>query len=559
MKKEGNMKPQFVSRIIPLLFLPLISLPPSIYSQTSEFNWVGQVGGPTNDIGSDLVQDVNGNIFWTGQITDTCTFLDTTIVAGFADAFLAKTSENGDHQWIQIMSGSGWDRGYGLAIDGQSDIIIVGVFGDSIVIGDTLLVGQYYSEVFIAKFSNNGNFLWAVHGGGQLEDYALCVAVDGQDNILVGGYYEKELTLGNINWQNPYSTEHSFLAKISPAGHVLWGWTNLNSLDDNTELLSVATDNQDNIVVSGQFDGQITIGNDTLTSYSDDIYTIKFLPNGTILWKKQIGGDNSDYVGSVVCDNQQNIYITGTFGDSISLGNNTFKTPDGGTDAFLAKISPIGDFIWSYQVSGTHDQETYGIAYNIYSGIAITGSFFDNILFGNDNFTGKGSFAAQFSESGNFLNFAGTIGSNNDYGAAILLDDWDNCYFTGRFHGTCVFGDTTLISKGTADGFLSRVYFDNTNAVNVGISITTEYTLLQNYPNPFNPITNIEFSIPKSKFVTLKVYNILGEEVATLVSEKLNAGKYKYDWNAGSLASGVYLYRLQTGEYIETKKMILMR
>jgi len=85
------------------------------------------------------------------------------------------------------------------------------------------------------------------------------------------------------------------------------------------------------------------------------------------------------------------------------------------------------------------------------------------------------------------------------------------------------------------------------------------FFLYQNYPNPFNPTTNIEFSIPKSEFVTLKIYNILGEEVATLVSGRLTAGQYKYDWNTSSLASGVYLYRIQAGDYVETKKMVLMK
>jgi len=86
-----------------------------------------------------------------------------------------------------------------------------------------------------------------------------------------------------------------------------------------------------------------------------------------------------------------------------------------------------------------------------------------------------------------------------------------------------------------------------------------DFSLLQNYPNPFNPTTNIEFSIPKPEFVTLRIYNILGEEVASLVSERLTAGKYTYDLDAGGLASGVYLYRIQAGEYVNAKKMILLR
>jgi photosystem II stability/assembly factor-like uncharacterized protein len=97
--------------------------------------------------------------------------------------------------------------------------------------------------------------------------------------------------------------------------------------------------------------------------------------------------------------------------------------------------------------------------------------------------------------------------------------------------------------------------------------IASDYRLEQNYPNPFNPTTNIEFSIPKSEFVTLKVYNVLGEEVATLVSERLAAGKYKYDWPARSsggdasrLASGVYLYRLKTDQgFSQTRKLVLLK
>jgi len=86
------------------------------------------------------------------------------------------------------------------------------------------------------------------------------------------------------------------------------------------------------------------------------------------------------------------------------------------------------------------------------------------------------------------------------------------------------------------------------------------FSLEQNYPNPFNPTTNIAFSIPKSGFVTLKVYNILCEEVATLVSERLAAGKYKYDWDAGPLASGVYLYRLQADPgFSQTRKLVLLK
>jgi hypothetical protein len=89
--------------------------------------------------------------------------------------------------------------------------------------------------------------------------------------------------------------------------------------------------------------------------------------------------------------------------------------------------------------------------------------------------------------------------------------------------------------------------------------IPKAFALYQNYPNPFNPLTTIEFDLPKTSEVSLKIFNILGEEVAILVSENLTASSYSYEWDASNLPSGVYLYRLETDEFVETMKMILMK
>jgi hypothetical protein len=90
-------------------------------------------------------------------------------------------------------------------------------------------------------------------------------------------------------------------------------------------------------------------------------------------------------------------------------------------------------------------------------------------------------------------------------------------------------------------------------------SIPTEFSLSQNYPNPFNPSTTIRFSIPIHGLVSLRVIDMLGKEVATLVSEEMAAGTFTISWNASSLASGVYFYRLQCGSFLETKKLVVLR
>ena len=98
-----------------------------------------------------------------------------------------------------------------------------------------------------------------------------------------------------------------------------------------------------------------------------------------------------------------------------------------------------------------------------------------------------------------------------------------------------------------------------TGIVNNLESIPQTFSLMQNYPNPFNPVTKINFSIPKQGFVTLKIYDVLGKEVMTLVNESRPTGNYEVEFNAGNLASGAYFYRIESGEFRDVKRMILLK
>jgi hypothetical protein len=111
-------------------------------------------------------------------------------------------------------------------------------------------------------------------------------------------------------------------------------------------------------------------------------------------------------------------------------------------------------------------------------------------------------------------------------------------------------------------------YYPRISSILTTETITFSYQLHQNYPNPFNQSTTIEFDLPKTSEVTLQIFNILGEEVATLLSARLTgaagqasllSGSHSVEWDAAHLASGVYLYRLEAEGYVETKKMILMK
>lgn len=101
--------------------------------------------------------------------------------------------------------------------------------------------------------------------------------------------------------------------------------------------------------------------------------------------------------------------------------------------------------------------------------------------------------------------------------------------------------------------------YSGTTDINDDVNSITEFSLKQNFPNPFNPVTSIQYTIGSNRFVQMKVYDVIGNEVVTLVNEEQSAGNYEVEFDATSLSSGIYFYQLKSGSYLETKKMIILK
>jgi hypothetical protein len=185
--------------------------------------------------------------------------------------------------------------------------------------------------------------------------------------------------------------------------------------------------------------------------------------------------------------------------------------------------------------------------------------------------------------------FNGTVISSSNVSTTALVDAYGTMTLPGgasfdalririsETNGADVYLDYIFFSK---SGAIVNIYTSNPNLPNSGtINIDgasyngvptisgveqigtspINYDLGQNYPNPFNPTTNIEYSIPEQSIVDIRIYDILGNEIAVLVNKEQAAGRYKADFNGINLTSGVYFYRLQAGGFVETKKMILLK
>lgn len=156
--------------------------------------------------------------------------------------------------------------------------------------------------------------------------------------------------------------------------------------------------------------------------------------------------------------------------------------------------------------------------------------------------------------------FAGTesdgISRSKDNG-----NNWTqiNSGLTSNYVRSLAINNSGYVFAGTNDSGVFRSAGTTTFVKESGKSISNRFLLSQNYPNPFNPSTTINYSVPKQSNVTLTIYDALGREVTTLISEEESIGNYSIEFNAAYLSSGIYFYRLQAGSFAETKKLILLR
>jgi hypothetical protein len=164
----------------------------------------------------------------------------------------------------------------------------------------------------------------------------------------------------------------------------------------------------------------------------------------------------------------------------------------------------------------------------------VLGSY-DEIVFDQSNLPVHTNYCYQVNTQG--------IGNRNVYLRLIVDNNFNSDYAMGELHAI---GNT--LQK------ISVQKMDYTNG-----EIVKNYALFQNYPNPFNPTTTINYQLPQTGNVTLKIYDILGREVATLVNEQKNQGRYSVNFDASSLASGVYIYRIKVNDYVCSKKMLMIK
>ncbi|MDT3695209.1 MAG: T9SS type A sorting domain-containing protein [Ignavibacterium sp.] len=210
-----------------------------------------------------------------------------------------------------------------------------------------------------------------------------------------------------------------------------------------------------------------------------------------------------------------------------------FQLNDGSSFTYSVQYG-VTDSVIANQVLGEQDFILFKVQLIDSQSGEVLGTY-DQVQFSSNNVIQYENIAYEVETEG--------IGSRMVQLKLIILNNINPYYTLASKYAT----ENTLMKKN-----FKQMYFN-------GKEIIKEFELSQNFPNPFNPNTTIRYQIPKSGNVTLKIYDVLGAEVTTLVNEEKVAGKYEVSFNASKLASGVYIYRIQAGDFISSKKMILLK
>ena len=528
-----------------LRILPALFLTGGLHAQVTQ-EWVARYNGPEADYSSAIAADINGNVTVAGWTAES--------VFGYSDILTLRYSANGSLLWRATYQGGPffneaavvgsddlgnvyvagsiynatvpdgalivkynaqgvlvWSEEYGGWRSSICDMAVDNS-GNVVTIGSGIGPGFYY-DYLILKYDSSGNVMWSAMFDGEENDFARDLSVDDSGNIII---------TGNAYRIAQHATDIGTV-KFSPSGIQQWVAFH-NGPGDSTDYgVSVDNDESGNIYVAGVCMG---LNNEQLMT------TIKYDRNGQLLWAVEYPG--ACHPVQINTAGANSVYVSGTIEDS------------SGSDYLTVKYDSAGNLLWTFTYNGTgnSDDEISAMRIDTEGSVYLTGTCINAV-------TGKDFVTLKLDSSGEMKWCMACSGTEPDDVATCLdVDKNGSVYVSGNIQGNG--GDIMTVK-----------YSQMTGIEELQSSDITGYVLHQNFPNPFNPVSTINYDLPDDGFVTIKVYDILGREVKTLVNEMKTAGYHKVQFNAADLASGAYLYRLSVSgnekEFVAVRKCVVVK
>jgi hypothetical protein len=409
------------------------------YSQHFAFDWLQHAGGSSWDLATDLVIDKNKNIYLTGGFNRVAYFgTDSVVSKGDRDIFVAKYDSTGTLLWLTSAGGKDYDNSMNIRLDNQNNVYVAGNFTDTSYFASDSIISELYIDNFIVKYSSSGEYLWVKHipaetrannlfintfdngffYSGSFYDKIIfgndTLTANGETDIFVAKYsqegdyqssytfggpsadklrdielkdtclyitaeFEEEITFDSTTFYS-YGNTDVFTAKLDFSENVIWATHQAGFYVDKAK--SLALDNDGNVFVSGEFDDIIYFGEDSLiTNGVNDIFIAKYDNSGVYQWAKHLGSVFNEYAYTILTGNFGDVYVSGTFKGEMTDGSHQLVTGNYETDMFIAKYNTIGNLQWLSQSGGKNTSFANKIVSDPNNYMYIIGGFGENFAF----------------------------------------------------------------------------------------------------------------------------------------------------------------------------------
>lgn len=437
----------------------------TVLPATATWTWARQGGGPLDDSGLAIARHSSGDLFVAGRFEGPAVFGPFSLTnAGGHDIFVARLTGAGNFLWVTNAGGSGSDWGKGIAVDAAGNSYVVGATDGNATFGSLTLAG---GGGFVAKLNSAGNFLWVTNAGWDARAVALNAA---GTLVQVAGQFGGTTAFGPTNLTSAGGVD-VFVSRLTAAG--AFQWTAAAGGPGSDVGRAVAVNATGETLLTGAFGGSgttnpasATFGPFTLTTAGDsDAFFAKLDASGQFLWATNGGGTSVDEGAAIAVDAGGRVYAAGDFKmgpatNTATFGPHTVFTT-GLQNIFVVKLDASGQFLWATNAGGGYFDFARGLALDALGHPHVTGITWNGIFDGTPLFGYGGSdiFVTRLDPAGNFLWVTNAGGLGDDNGEALTVDPAGCLYVTGLFSPTLAHFPPagTLTNAGMTDVFVAKL------------------------------------------------------------------------------------------------------
>ncbi len=466
------------------------------------FTWAKAIDGTAIVLNDDVVTDATGSVYMIGQFTGTADFDPgpgtlNIVSAGDYDVYVVKLDSGGALLWAKTMGGTLQEEGGKIALDPYGNVLTTcyskGTADfDSSPSTYTLSAAGADKEIFVSKLDGNGNFVWARAMGGAGDDAGNAITTDALGYVYTTGTFQGTADFdpgaGTYNLVHSTGTKAGFISKLSSSGTFIWA-RSMEAASDFS-FYAVLVDSNYDVYTTGQFDGTTDLdpgaGVHNLSGFGSFLSHLD--TNGNFVHADGFTGTGGSIGNALALDPNGEVYVAGSFYNTLTIGAAFPLYSAGGFDGFIAKTDGQGNFNWAKSIGGLGADSIADIATDSSGEVYSTGWFADTADFDpgpgvfnmTTSFADSNIFVLRLNQSGDFVWAKGLGGNYYEIGRGIALSPNGDVNTVGFFSGPADFdpgaGVYNLTPSGVDSAFISKLSNDIAPVVSSIIRLDTTPT-----------------------------------------------------------------------------------